>query len=130
MENKYILVKDLKVYKLAKELSRIAWDVYEKLNWEEKKIFGIQFVESVDSIGANIVEGYNRFHYLDKIKFYYNSRASLSEANDHWIDLIYERKKTSKEIYEKFEALSKQLSIKLNNFISSTYRAKEREKHA
>lgn len=94
--SKYILVKDLDVYKLSRELSKLAWEIFNKFNWEDKKIFGIQFIESVDSVGANIVEGYSRFHYLDKIKFYYNSRASLSEANDHWIEIINERKKIAK----------------------------------
>ena len=81
--SKYILVKDLEVYKLSRELSKLAWEIFSKFDWESKKIFGNQFVEATDSIGANIVEGYGRFHYLDKIKFYYNARASLNEANDH-----------------------------------------------
>ena len=54
---------------------------------------GDQFIEAVDSVGANIAEGYGRFHYLDRIKFYYNSRASLIECNEHWIELLKERKK-------------------------------------
>ncbi len=128
MESKYILIKDLEVYKLSRELSKLAWEIFSKFDWESKKIFGNQFVEATDSVGANIVEGYGRFHYLDKIKFYYNARASLNEANDHWIDIIFERNKTSKEQIEKFKAIGKQLSIKLNNFIKSTYDAKERNK--
>ena len=126
--SKYILVKDLEVYKLSRELSKLAWEIFSKFDWESKKIFGNQFVESTDSVGANIVEGYGRFHYLDKIKFYYNARASLNEANDHWIEIIYERNKTSKEQIEKFKTIGKQLSIKLNNFIKSTYNAKNNEK--
>ena len=126
--SKYILVKDLEVYKLSRELSKLAWEIFSKFDWESKKIFGNQFVEATDSIGANIVEGYGRFHYLDKIKFYYNARASLNEANDHWIDIIFERNKTSKVQMEKFKAIGKQLSIKLNNFIKATYKAKYGEK--
>ncbi|GIV44793.1 MAG: hypothetical protein KatS3mg035_1916 [Bacteroidia bacterium] len=30
---------------------------------------GDQFVRATDSIGANIAEGYGRFHYLEKLKF-------------------------------------------------------------
>ncbi|MBU1630759.1 MAG: four helix bundle protein, partial [Candidatus Omnitrophica bacterium] len=88
----YIPLSALEVYKLSRELSEIAWQIYETLNWQDKKIMGDQFIESVDSVGANIAEGYKRYHYLDRIKFYYNSRASLSESCNHWLELLYERK--------------------------------------
>lgn len=74
MNKTYIELKKLEVYKLAKELSKISWEVYKDLNWYDKKIMGEQFVTSTDSIGANIAEGYGKYHYLEKIKFYYNSR--------------------------------------------------------
>ena len=124
MKKKYILLNDLEVYKLAKELSRIGWEIYQDLNWQTRKIMGDQFIESVDSVGANIAEGYGRFHYLDRIKFYYNSRASLIECNDHWIELLKERKKIDDKKYKKFKKVAENLSIKLNNFITSTYKAK------
>ena len=82
---KYILLKNLEIYQLARELSKIGWEIYQKLDWKTKKINGDQFIEATDSIGANIAEGYNRFHFLDKIKFYYNARSSLSEACYHWL---------------------------------------------
>lgn len=94
MEKKFIPLKDLEVYKISRELSRIAWKIYQALDWRDKKIMGDQFIESTDSVGANIAEGYGRFHYLEKIKFYYNSRGSLNEANEHWIELLWERKKS------------------------------------
>jgi len=124
-KKKYILLKDLEVYQLARELSRIGWEIYNSLDWQTKKINGDQFIESTDSVGANIVEGYSRFHYLDKIKFYYNSRASLSECNDHWLELLNERKKVNSQNYEKFQTTSKRLSIKLQNFITSIYKSKD-----
>lgn len=61
---------------------------------------GNQVVRSIDSIGANIAEGYGRFHYKDSIKFYYNARGSLWESK-HWIFLLYQRKLLNKEKYEK-----------------------------
>jgi len=88
MKKDYILLKDLEVYRLARELSQTSWKVYESLNWQDKKIMGGQFIEAIDSVGANIAEGYGRYHYLDKIKFYYNSRASLLEACQHWLELL------------------------------------------
>jgi four helix bundle protein len=50
-----------------------------------QKHIGDQFLRAVDYIGANIAEGYGRYHYLDKVKFYYNSRAFHFEAFTHWI---------------------------------------------
>lgn len=121
---KYIKLQDLEVYKLSRELSTVSWEIYQNLDWQGKKVMGDQFIESVDSVGANIAEGYGRFHFLDKIKFYYNSRASLYECNEHWIELLNERKLIDNKKYEKFKNIAKSLSIKLNNFISSTYKAK------
>jgi four helix bundle protein len=122
--SKYIELKDLDVYKLARELSSFAWTVYEGLQWQDKKIMGDQFIESTDSVGANIAEGYGRYHYLDKIKFYYNSRASLAECCDHWAELLFERKKMPESDLTKIKELQKKLSIKLNNFIAVTYKTK------
>lgn len=124
MTSKYILLQDLEVYELSRRLSKIGWEIYEKFNWEMKKIMGFQFIEAIDSVGANIAEGYSRFHYLDKIKFYYNARASLSEATNHWIELMNERNIVDKELCKNFKATAAKLFIKLNNFINSTYRAK------
>jgi four helix bundle protein len=121
----YILLKDLEVYQLARNLSKLAWDIYNSLDWQAKKTMGDQFIRAVDSVGANIAEGYGRFHYLDKIKFYYNGRASLSEAGDHWVELLKERRMVIESEYKEFKIIIEKLSLKLNNFISCTYKAKE-----
>lgn len=123
-KKKYILLKDLEVYQLAKELSRIGWAIYNLLDWQTKKVMGDQFIRATDSTGANIAEGYGRFHYLDKIKFYYNSRASLSECNDHWLELLNERNRADSQKYREFKAVADKLSLKLNNFITTTYKSK------
>ncbi len=124
MGKKYIPLEKLEVYRLARNLSKIAWQIYSLLNWESKKIIGNQFIEATDSIGANIAEGYQRYHYLDRIKFYYNARASLSESSDHWLGLLKEREKIKKIYYDEFKKVAKNLSIKLNNFITQTYKQK------
>lgn len=124
---KYIKVQDLEVYQLAQKLSKIAWEIYSELVWQDKKIMGDQFIEATDSFGANIVEGYKRFHYLDKIKFYYNARASLAEANDHWMELMLQRGKVKKEKYDEFKKLAVQAEIKHQNFISATYKSREKQ---
>lgn len=124
IKKQYILLKDLEVYQLARELSKMAWDIYQNLNWQEKKIMGDQFIESVDSIGANIAEGYGRHHFLDQIKFYYNSRGSFNESCRHWLELLNERGKINTENYKQFKNVAGRLSLKLNNFITAIYKAR------
>ena len=109
-------LKNLEVYKFSCELSVIAWDIYKNLELDQKIIIGQQFVKAVDSVGANIAEGYGRYHYLDKIRFYYTSRASLFEAI-HWVDLLEERKLLSEDTYNIFKDKAEDLRIKLNGWI-------------
>jgi len=125
--NKYIQVKDLKVYQLSRELSSIAWSIYSKMIFEDKKHIGDQFIRSTDSIGANIAEGYSRFHFMDKVRFYYNARASQSEATDHWLELLLERGKITQDTFEHYKTISKDLQVKLNNFIKLTKDEKEKQ---
>lgn len=47
---------------------------------------------AVASITSNIAEGFGRFHYNDKIRFYYQARGSATELLNHLIlakDLRY-----------------------------------------
>ncbi len=128
MEKKnYIPLQKLEVYILARELSKQGWHMYEGFSWQDKKVIGDQFITSTDSVGANVAEGYARYHYLDKIKFYYTARGSLSEAADHWVPLLLERKKITQEACVEYQKKAKLLEIKLNNFISSHYAARDRK---
>ena len=129
MENQnYIELKNLEVYKLSRKLSPIAWIIFCRMSFEDKKHIGNQFLRSVDSVGANIAEGYGGYHYLDKIRFYYNCRASHFEAFIHWLELLSEREKISKEEFENIKGMASVLLIKLNNFIAITTK-KGRESH-
>ncbi len=128
METKtFITIKDLQVYQLSRKLSTIAWDIYSKMSFEEKKIIGDQFIRATDSIGANIAEGYSRFHFLDKVRFYYNARASQSESTDHWLELLFERNKINQQVFDEYKSISKYLQIKLNNFIKFTKNENEKK---
>lgn len=110
---------DLEVYKMAREISKDAWRVYKRMSVMDKKTMGDQFIRAVDSVGANIAEGFGRFHYLDRNKFNYNARGSLSEAA-HWLDILKDRGIMDGKICGDLDRKMKNLSVKLNNFISST----------
>ena len=120
----YIPLENLKVYQLSRQYSREGWDIYQTLNWQMKKIMGDQGIRSIDSVGANTAEGYGRFHYLDKVKFYYNARGSLFESK-HWLDLLSERNLVSKEKYNLMMNIYKNLELGLNGLISSNLKSKQ-----
>ena len=109
----------MEIYRLAKEISKDAWEIYRKMDWHTKKIIGDQYITSIDSIGANIAEGFGRFHYLDRNKFNYNSRGSLIESI-HWLGLLKERNIIPIKIYNDLNIKLRKLMIKLNNYIKTT----------
>ena len=117
----YIKLGNLEIYQLAIEISDLVWKIYEIMDWKIKKIIGDQFIRAVDSIGANIAEGYGRWHHRDKIKFYYNSRGSLLESK-HWTLLFGKRKLITKNEYETMLEKLNKLHKKLNTYIKSCSR--------
>ena len=112
-------LKDLEVYQISLGLSDKAWQIYDSFEWQLKKVIGDQFIRSIDSIGANIAEGFGRYHYLDKCKFYYNARGSLFEAG-HWLLLLKKRDKISKEAFAETSKVFKKIHQKLNGLIKGT----------
>ncbi len=115
--NNYIELGNLKTYKLSREFSRISWDIYNQLNYSLRKTMGDQFIRSIDSVGANIAEGYGRWHYLNRIRFYYNARGSLFETK-HWVELMYEREIINQDTYDKLITLIDKIGKKLNKLIN------------
>ena len=120
----FMRLDQLEVYNLALELSHNCWEIYQNMDWRIKKIIGDQFMRSTDSVGANIAEGFGRFHFLDKIKFYYTSRGSISESK-HWLNLMLDRKILDQSKFNELNNLLQAISIKLSNLISITYKQKE-----
>jgi len=73
---------DLEVWQKAHKL---AIDLYiVTKNFPEDERYGLisQIRRAVVSITANIAEGFSRYHYKDKINFYYHSRGSASETQN------------------------------------------------
>lgn len=112
-------LEDLEIYRIARTIADASWEMYRELNWQEKKIVGDQFIRAIDSIGANIAEGFGRFHYLDRNKFYYNARGSLQESL-HWIDAMQKRGIGDPAKAQQVATHLPKLSVKLNNFITAT----------
>ncbi len=70
VERKYLKLNDIESYKISFHLSNYVWDLVLKWDLFAKKTIGIQFVNAVDSISANIAEGFGRHFKKDKVKFF------------------------------------------------------------
>lgn len=119
----YLNLDKLNIYQKALVLSERCWKIYERLDWQIKKTIGDQFLMSIDSIGANIAEGYGRYHYLDRVKFCYNARGSLLESV-HWLRVFKDRKIINEKEFEEMSFLLEELKRSLNSFINSVYKSK------
>lgn len=115
----YLDLRSLQIYQLSRSLSHVVWEIYQKLDWQQKKVSGDQFIRSTDSVGANIAEGYGRFHFLDKAKFYYNARGSLTESR-HWFEVMTERELITPATQKEYLETYAELTPKLNAFIKRT----------
>jgi four helix bundle protein len=111
---------DLNVWK---EFNRLSVEIYKTTeNFPNNEKYGItnQLRRASSSVGANIAEGFGRFHYKDKIKFYYNARGSVCEVQNFLFlsqDLKYLTKKEARKIFSEYEQLNK----RINSFIKSIY---------
>lgn len=73
---------DLETWKIAHSLVLEIYKITEGFPKEE--IFGIisQLRRAISSVTANIAEGFARYHFKDKIRFYYQSRGSIAEVKN------------------------------------------------
>ena len=92
MDKKYLSLNDIEAYRIAYHLSNKVWDIV--LRWDQfsKLTIGQQFVRAIDSVSANIAEGFGRFGKKDKIRFYRFASGSVYECLD-WNEKAKERNK-------------------------------------
>ena len=76
--------ENLHVYQLAETLSDIIWNIIIKWDKLAQDTGGKQWINSADSIGANIAEGTGRGNFADNKRFAKIARASLFEVM-HWL---------------------------------------------
>ncbi|OGD83898.1 hypothetical protein A2165_00200 [Candidatus Curtissbacteria bacterium RBG_13_40_7] len=116
---KYLNLNDITAYKIAFHLSNYAWDIVVQWGQFAKDTVGKQFVRAIDSISANLAEGFGRYTKKDKINFYRYSYGSIKESLD-WNEKAKARKLVSKQEYEYiFEKLNK-LPKEINSLIKFT----------
>ncbi len=102
----------LEVYNLTKDFPK-------------DELYGLtsQLRRAAVSITANIAEGFNRYHFNDKARFYYNARGSVSEVQSFLFlakDLVFITE-------DRFTVLFKD-SVEINKLINGLIRSIENHK--
>ena len=122
MANKSRL-EDLDVYKISMAISDKIWNLV--IYWEHfsRNNIGGQLLRAIDSVGANIAEGYGRGSKIDNARFVKIARGSLFETK-HWLTISNRRKLLSdsetKEILDDIENLLPRLSAYINYLSNSS----------
>lgn len=104
-----------------KESHLLVLEIYKiTSNFPKEEMFGVisQLKRASSSITANIAEGFARYHYKDKIRFYYQARGSAAEVQNflllakdlHFIDI---------EICKKLGLKAKEAQQLINGLIRS-----------
>lgn len=113
-------VTDLDVYRLSEQLSDMIWHDYDTWSEKVKRTIGYQAITAVDSIAANIAEGYGRATRADRKHFYVYARGSLEETKCWLRKLIRRGLVTDPVRVEQYKQLVDELGCKLNVFIKTT----------
>ncbi|MBL7078088.1 four helix bundle protein [Candidatus Shapirobacteria bacterium] len=82
MRDKINNFSDLDAWKIN---HRLVLDVYKTTkDFPKDERYGIinQLRRAASSITANVAEGWGRYHYADRIRFYYNARGSSCEVQN------------------------------------------------
>ena len=110
--------ENLQVYKLSEEIADITWEIVSKWDYFAKDTIGKQLVNSADSVGANLAEGYGRGSHADNRRFAKISRGSLFEVK-HWLRRAYKRRLLSEQEISTLQELVTELTPKLSAYINS-----------
>ncbi|MDP2860812.1 MAG: four helix bundle protein [bacterium] len=92
---------DLDAWKVNHQLILEIYKITQGFPKEERYGIVDQLRRAASSITANIAEGWGRFHYADRIKFYHQARGSNCEVQNFLIlsyDLKYLDEKESKRL--------------------------------
>ena len=76
---------DLEAWIINHEVVILVYKITKNFPKDEKFGLIVQLRRAASSVTANVAEGFGRFHYKDKVKFYYNARGSNSEVQNFLI---------------------------------------------
>ncbi|MDF1520520.1 MAG: four helix bundle protein [Brevefilum sp.] len=84
---------------------------------EEKWALGSQLRRSVQSISANIAEGYGRYSYQESIHFCYIARGSMAETKTHML-LAHRLGYVEDQLHQQYQDCLAELGKMLHGYIN------------
>jgi four helix bundle protein len=109
-------LEDLEIYNLSEQFADEIWFIVIKWDHFAKDTLGKQLARSADSIGANIAEGFGRYHYKENKNFCYFSRGSIIETKS-WLKKANTRDLISSDQFQNLFQKLEVIHIKLNTYI-------------
>ena len=121
MDEKIKNFYDLNAWRKAHLLVLEVYKITEHFPKEE--LYGIvsQLCRAACSITANIAEGFARYHFKDKIRFYYQARGSAAEVQNFLI-LAKDLNFITIDSCRKLGLMSNEVAKLINGLIKSTER--------
>jgi four helix bundle protein len=111
-------LETLQIWQRSLEFARLVCkDILPQLPPQEKWALVNQLRRSVQSIPANIAEGYGRFYFQESVRFCYIARGSLEETFSHLI-LANRLEYISDVTYKKLNTEVLELRRMLNGYIA------------
>lgn len=88
----------------------------------KEELFGItsQIRRAASSITANIAEGFARYHFKDKIRFYHQARGSVAEVQN-FLTLARDLKLLDDEVYKQLHEQADEARRLINGLIRSIH---------
>jgi len=112
----YYILEDLEVYQLAESFSDEIWAIVSGWEYFAKDTVGKQIVRSADSIGANIAEGYGRYHFKENRNFCFFSRGSILETKG-WLIKSKNRNLINEDQFNSLFEKLQTIHLKLNAYL-------------
>jgi four helix bundle protein len=116
-------LEELNIYNLSLELAEEVWN--NILNWEKfsRETIGKHLIYAVDSVAANLSEGYGTFRFDETNHFNYYARGSLYETKT-WLTKAHNRKLIDDDSFSKLENEINNLISRLNNYLTAIRKQK------
>jgi len=119
-------LEELQVYQLSMDIGEKIWKIVNKWDYFAKDTIGKQLVRAVDSVSANLSEGFGRYFYKENKQFCYYSRGSLYESKT-WLTKANKRLLINDKIYNLLISDINLIGKKLNAYIKSIGNAKNND---
>ena len=103
---------------MSMDLAEKNWKIIQNWDLFTKDTIGKQLIRAVDSVAANLSEGFGRFFYKENKQFCYYSRGSLLETKTR-LTKAHSRKLLTDVKYRNLNQAVNKIAIKLNNYIKS-----------